>query len=59
MSEALCKQARYENLKKSLRSEPAASNETANIKFQLPNGKKLTRNFLKSDSVQVPLESIL
>jgi hypothetical protein len=52
MSKVLEKQSRHERLKKLVRPEPSGA-DVANIKFQLPSGKKMTRNFQKDDTVEV------
>lgn len=54
MSAELDRQNRIEKLRKKLHAEPLnGSADVANIKFQLPSGKKLTRNFAKTDKVEV------
>lgn len=53
MSKALAKQSQHDRLKNVVRDEPAAGSDVANVKFQLPSGKKIARNFLKGDTVEV------
>ena len=53
LSRTLDKQNRIEKLRESNRIEPSPGPDVANIKFQLPDGKKITRNFIKTDNVEV------
>ncbi|CAM9247511.1 unnamed protein product, partial [Ectocarpus fasciculatus] len=53
ISRELDKQNRYEKISTLVRPEPASGPDAALIKFQLPSGRKLTRNFLKTDTVEV------
>lgn len=53
LSEEVAASAKLDRARRLLSAEPAPSASTANIRFQLPNGKKATRNFSKADTVEV------
>jgi FAS-associated factor 2 len=53
LSEEVASASRLDRARRILPPEPSASSATANIRFQLPNGKRAARNFHKEDTVEV------
>jgi FAS-associated factor 2 len=53
LSQEVASAARLDRARGILPPEPPASSSTANIRFQLPNGKRAARNFRKEDTVEV------
>lgn len=52
LSKELEKENRLSRIKASVPTEPVSGSDVVNIKFQLPNGKKIARNFLKENIVR-------
>jgi hypothetical protein len=53
LSTELARQSKISRVKAAVKPEPQSGADICNVKFQLPSGKKIARNFVKTDFVEV------
>lgn len=52
LSNELARQSKISRVRAAVKPEPQSGADISNVKFQLPSGKKIARNFVKTDCVE-------